>query len=348
MKCVFLSRGISFEQNGGTKFNKDFLKIFKEKGILVKNFNYIEKNKIKKLLLKINLLGYILCNTNTMIFFTYPLIFNRKYIINELFYYILNKKSNKLVAIISDLDYVRYEGEFKIQKEINILKNFDYIIVHNQKMLDLLLKNGIKKNILINMEMGNNICDEIIEIKRELSDIIVFSGNLGKSNFLLNPNLKKYIKYKINLYGPGCSEEMLSNNIKYKGVFSTDIIIKKLEGSFGLIWDGDSIDTCAGNIGLYTKINNPSKFSQYIVAGLPIIVWRKSAVADIVEKYNIGFVIDSLLDINDKLKLISNDMYMEYIYNVNELRKKVANGYHMKKVIDEILIKENFINRSSI
>ena len=67
-----------------------------------------------------------------------------------------------------------------------------------------------------------------------------------------------------------------------------------------------------------------------------MIVWRKAAIAEIVEKYNIGYVISNLYEIND---LNLNDYY-EKKENVKRLSKKVKEGYFTKRVLNEILEKE--------
>lgn len=113
--------------------------------------------------------------------------------------------------------------------------------------------------------------------------------------------------------------------------------MKVLDGSFGLIWDGDSINTCSGLYGEYTKINNPSKFSQYIVAGLPIIAWKEAAVAKIIKKYNIGFIVNNLIEIDNILNNLTEKEYNIYLKNVISLREKLIKGYHLKKAINKVL-----------
>ena len=44
----------------------------------------------------------------------------------------------------------------------------------------------------------------------------------------------------------------MKNKYEYKGVFKPDII-GHLEGSWGLVWDGDSTETRSGTWGSYLK-----------------------------------------------------------------------------------------------
>ena len=106
------------------------------------------------------------------------------------------------------------------------------------------------------------------------------------------------MKYRINLYGVGIDKD-INNKIKYLNKYSPDELPNKIVGDLGLIWDGN-YDESDENEGFknYTKYNNPHKLSCYIAAGLPVIVWEQSAVADFVNKYNIGYTIKNLYDIN--------------------------------------------------
>ena len=100
------------------------------------------------------------------------------------------------------------------------------------------------------------------------------------------------------LYGINYDEQNITSlNVEYKGAFLPNEIPSKLEGSFGLVWDGDSTDGCNGASGDYIRYNNPHKLSLYISSCLPVIVWSQAAIADFVRQHNIGFCVDKLIDI---------------------------------------------------
>lgn len=330
---------------GGGKYDNDILKIFLKLGFEL-NYCPVIGNKINKFVVLINLLKILLFSKKSLYFFRYPFLYwNKKSDYIQILYqwilfYIMKVSKHKIGVIISDLDFVRNEGFKSTYKDIRFLKNFDYIIVHNDIMREFLIKNGLDEKTLINQEIGNNLSDEFSVPKRRLSNTLVFSGNLSKSKFLSEFNNESIVSYKINLYGIGFDKKNENRILKYKGSYSSEDIVKVLDGSFGLVWDGNDINICSGFYGEYTKINNPSKFSQYIVAGLPVIAWKKSAVAKIIEKYDIGFVVNNLIEINDILNNINEETYKKYIYNVMNLRKKVMSGYNFEKAIKKILIRE--------
>lgn len=330
---------------GGGKYDNDILKIFFELGFKLEYYSII-RNKFNKFVVLINLIKTLLFSERTLYFFRYPFLYWNKnlYYIQMLYqwilFYIMKISKHKIGVIISDLDFVRNEGFKKIYKDIRFLKNFDYIIVHNDVMKDFLIKNGLDKNKLINQEIGNNLSESFIVPKRSLSKTLVFSGNLSKSKFLSKFNNENMVSYKINLYGMGFDKKNENKILNYKGSYSSEDIVKKLNGSFGLIWDGDEINTCSGFYGEYTKINNPSKFSQYIVAGLPVIVWKKSAVSKVVKEYNIGFSVNNLIELDTILNNMNENLYQYYLSNVMRLREKVMQGYHFRKAISEVLTME--------
>ena len=327
---------------GGGKYDNDILKVFSNLGFELEYYPIIQ-NRFSKFVVLIKLIKTLLFNEKLLCFFRYPFLYWNKnlYYIQILYqwilFYIMKISKHKIGVIISVLHFIRNEGFKSTYKDIRFLKNFDYIIVHNDTMRDFLIKNGLDKEKLINQEVGNNLSDEFIVPKRTLSKTLVFSGNLIKSKFLSKFNNENIVSYKINLYGIGFEKKDENEILKYKGSYSSEDIVKVLDGSFGLIWDGDSIDACSGFFGEYTKINNPSKFSQYIVAGLPVIAWDKSAVANIIKKYNIGFIVNNLMEIDDILNNLTEEEYNSYLKNVMNLRERIIKGYHFKKAISEVL-----------
>lgn len=63
----------------------------------------------------------------------------------------------------------------------------------------------------------------------------------------------------------------------------------RLCGKFGMVWDETKSDTCDGR---WEKYNNPYKLLLYICAGMPMVVWDKSTIADFVNEENIGIALE--------------------------------------------------------
>ena len=108
-----------------------------------------------------------------------------------------------------------------------------------------------------------------------------------------------------------------------------------LQGGFGLVWDGDSAHTCSGMYGEYLKINNPHKASLYLASGFPIIVWSQSALADFVRNNNCGIFVNSLFEIEETLKSISEGEYQELIKNSKMIGRKIRQGHYLKTAVEK-------------
>ena len=126
---------------------------------------------------------------------------------------------------------------------------------------------------------------------RALSRDIVFAGNLEKSVFLekLGELASPGNGLHFYLYGPGCTEKMRSQeNATWMGIEKPYDLPAKLKGSFGLLWDGESIGEPGGSLGDYMRYISHHKLSLYILSGLPLIVPEIAGSATMVEKYKIG------------------------------------------------------------
>lgn len=319
---------ISNELNAGPKAPRDIVEILK-KEYNANSITYYYPNdlnqRIKEKIRKIYLIWLAFTNKDLLII-QFPFI-NNKWLMKRL------AKNN--IVIIHDLDSIRYN----LKDETDILNNFKYIVCHNNKMRNYLIDKGIPKEKIYTLDLFDYLCDNKINDYKENSTKefnIAYAGNLikSKSPFLYQLDSKK-MDFKLSLYGVGIDKN-INDKIIYKGSFIPSDLPNNIESSLGLIWDGN-FDESDENFGFknYTKYNNPHKLSCYVAAGIPVIVWSKSAIAEFVTLNNIGYTINNLYDIN-KLKIDDYDIKKS---NILKLSNKVRNGYFTKKVIDNILKK---------
>lgn len=245
-----------------------------------------------------------------------------------------NRIKNK-IAFLHDIEGLRYNDEIRLKNEIEFLKGCYYVISHNEKMTKFLIENGIEKDKIVDLELFDYLTKEN-PLERKNNDFnninVVYSGNLIKAPFLKQLDESK-MKFTMYTYGI-MDDEIVNSKIIYKGKISPDEIPKKMEGNLGIVWDGNIDDKDENDLlKNYTKYNNPHKLSCYIAAELPVIVWSKAAIAELVDKYNIGYKIDNLYDINN----LDYSDYNEKLKNVKELSKKVRNGYFTKRAIETVL-----------
>lgn len=74
-----------------------------------------------------------------------------------------------------------------------------------------------------------------------------------------------------------------------------------------------------------------------MAAGLPAVVWKKAAIAKFIEKYDVGYTINNLYEIND----IDFSDYKTKLKNVLEMKEKVRNGYFLNEAMKVCLEKIN-------
>ena len=307
-----------------TKYGVQTKKILKWKQLIDYCKNYkIWKKEIKKL------------KKDDMIFIQYPLL--NTIIRFEDIIYMLNKRGIVTVMIVHDIDSLRNK---KIKRheieDKEVLKNASYIIAHNRKMKDYLISLGNCGEKIIELGVFDYIADNIKKSHHKKDEPIIIAGNLSKEKAGFLKDLKNVRNVKFNLYGKGYIQEEGENNISYKGAFLPEELLNNLEGSFGLVWDGVSKNSCVGAFGEYLKYNNPHKLSMYLTAGIPVIVWTESAVADFVAKNNVGIEVSNLDEIYTKIQKLTEDEYNNMIDNAKKISKKLRKGSYLINALDQI------------
>jgi len=333
----------SVENNAGSKAIDDCKKILNDNGYKNLDIYFVKKpylifyNLIKLLLILI--CQFFIIKKNSIIIVQYPLKG-----INTVFRYfikMLHYKQCFVACIIHDIDSLRYKrSNVEIIKEIQILNAYNAVISHNCKMTAWLKANGLTSGT-IDLEIFDYLYfGEKDSIQNNISDnnnSVVFAGSLGRGNFIYHLG-KIAIGIKFKLYGSFINLKRIDSNenITWMGTFPPDKLIKELKGNFGLVWDGDSIDYCDGQMGEYLQYNNPHKASLYIAAGIPVIISSKAAIADFVLKNNIGIIINSIADIKDKLNSMSQDKYNVMLENTNSIAEKVRIGYFFNSALKKL------------
>lgn len=239
---------------------------------------------------------------------------------------ILNAKHVRLILLLHDLNSLRNE---KVSVDEKFLLEFaEKIIVHTDAMKRILVKEGVFEKKIVVLTSFDYLTEDSIPT-REYSESIVFAGNLAKSEFLNHIPLNSF-GLIFNCYG--LPKGVIPPYLVYKGAFTPENV-SIIEGSWGLVWDGEAIETCSGIKGEYLKINSPHKVSLYIVAGLPVIVWDQSALADYIVNNNLGITVSSIAEIKDAINKISIQRYEEMISAVRKEANKLKRGEHLKSVL---------------
>ena len=254
------------------------------------------------------------------------------------------KRGVKIQFIIHDLDALRFMNSqaaplkqrvrMKIQ-ESGLLGVADGIIAHNPIMKSVLVDKGVDADKIISL----GIFDYLIPNFQDKTGLtknkpIIVAGNLAqeKAGYLYSiPEEPAY-----NLYGVGFDESRALTNETYFGSFLPDELPSALEGGFGLVWDGDSAETCSGVFGEYLRYNNSHKASLYLAAGFPVVVWEESALAHFVIDKQCGLVVSSLSDLKENLDTLSEEQYKEMLENAKQIGSKLRQGQYLRTALSKL------------
>lgn len=255
-------------------------------------------------------------------------------------------KHIEFISVIHDLELLRggvstYDNEIAVLSDKVLLPMFDKNICHNENMKKYLINEGICEDKLVSLDIFDYLTNSS-EMSESKGTGLTIAGNLNKDKSgYLYKLIEKNPNYTINLYGPNFDGNTdLSKNINYLGSFSPDELPNKLQGQFGLVWDGDSIETCSGNTGNYLRYNNPHKTSLYLAAGIPVLIWKEAAIAKFVQKHNVGILIDNLQEIEEVLTSTPQEKLEEMQKNAKEVGLKLRDGYYFKRAIEKCLNRE--------
>ena len=256
----------------------------------------------------------------------------------------IQRRGVQVYFIIHDLEALRYANldtvplKHKIRvhlQESSLLKVADGVIAHNPIMKSVLVEKGLPKHKLVSLE----IFDYLIPNYQEKDGLskdqpIIVAGNLAqeKAGYLYQlPARPAY-----NLYGIGFDESRALENEAYFGSFLPDELPAALEGGFGLVWDGDSAETCSGVFGEYLRYNNSHKASLYLASGFPLVVWKQSALSHFVLEKNCGVAVESLHDLKNTIENLSDADYQELVANAKNIGKKIRDGFYLTSALKKL------------
>lgn len=244
----------------------------------------------------------------------------------------MKSRNIKLIFLIHDLDSLRGGNA---EQERKFLKYSDTLIVHNSVMEAYLRKNGYADKEIYPLGLFDYLLPGKPERRKNDKEDIIIAGNLKKEKVGYIYSLGEIGKdVRFHLYGPNYDETVEMENVTYEGQYRPDELPEKLRGGFGLVWDGDSVDSCTGEYGEYLKYNNPHKTSLYLASGIPVIIWKKAALAGTVEENNIGITVDSLREIPEKIQKMTQEEYDNILINVIETGTKLRSGQMLLSVLD--------------
>ena len=331
-------------KNAGNKARNDVEEIVKREGyqaLVLSVDNWYEMSTLKAQLHKSKAIGQTLdqLQQGDELLIQFPMLhhsFFTTYHVKK-----AQKKGVKVNFIIHDLEALRYvnvenfplKHKIRIQiQESGLLGAADGIIAHNPIMKSVLVDKGIAVDKIVSL----GIFDYLIPNFQEKTGLtknqpIIVAGNLAQEKAGYLYTLPKAPDY--NLYGVGFDESRALENETYFGSFLPDELPAALEGGFGLVWDGDSAETCSGVFGEYLRYNNSHKASLYLASGFPLVVWEESALSTFVLDNHCGISVGSLSELAEKIKSLSDEEYQQLVSCSQKIGKNIRAGYYLKTAL---------------
>ncbi|MEI3377499.1 MAG: hypothetical protein V8R08_06720 [Coriobacteriales bacterium] len=251
-----------------------------------------------------------------------------------------------IVLLIHDLDFIRLStgndktaaGKLRVRaEELSLLELASKIIVHNERMKAEIVRScGIAPEKIVTLQIFDYLIPN--DMPRATAggpaQPVIIAGNLrkGKADYVYE--LPRDVEF--NLYGAGYEDDRRSN-VRYQGTFTPEELVSNLSGSFGLVWDGDSAQTCQGPYGSYLRLNNPHKTSLYLASGLPVIIWDQAALAPFVLEQGVGIVVSSLDELAGALASLTDEEYAQMRDNVQAVSSKLRAGHFTRHAVEQAI-----------
>lgn len=331
MRKIFLQECIESSFNAGSKARNDCDEILKRNGFRPCYVKLYGGNRISRYCYSIfNLIKIffkILLSDVCIIQYPY-------YRLPGLIFYklVFGLYHGEIICLIHDILDLRTKRE-RIEPELRfVLKKSKMVIAHTQKMKELIIREiKMKEDKIKVLYLFDYLSNSSITFSDLSKKEIVFAGNLNKSPFIrnlndLNGNLLFY------LYGAHSPYINEGSKCVYNGKFQPDDL-SNIKGSWGLVWDGDKLDTCSGPDGEYLRYNSSHKISLYLASGKPVIIWDQSSLKEYIEKHHLGFSIASLEEIENKINALTTEELTQIQESVAQYSNNLREGAFLSKFL---------------
>ena len=202
-------------------------------------------------------------------------------------------------------------------------------------MKSVLVDKGIVADKIVSLSIFDYLIPNFQEkIGLSKNQPIIVAGNLAQEKAGYLYALPEEPAY--NLYGVGFDESRALANETYFGSFLPDELPAALEGGFGLVWDGDSAETCSGVFGEYLRYNNSHKASLYLAAGFPLVVWKQSALSHFVLENGCGIAVESLHDLSQAIEQLDDKDYQDLVEKTKYIGKKIRDGFFLTNALNKL------------
>lgn len=242
----------------------------------------------------------------------------------------------KKIIFIHDVIPLMFEvNRYLLPQYIDYYNKADVLIVPSEKMYNFLRENGLREKKYVVQHMWDHPYENVnYFITPQNNKVINFAGNADKFDFVKD---WKSPDIKLQVFS-GSKESWLNQNLEFKGWQNDPVLLEELRkaGGFGLVWTEEPY--CFE----YMQMDASYKLSTYLASGIPIVVNSTIAEKDTIKRKNIGLIADTIEEVQEKVRKITDQEYSEMIRNVESFAKLIREGYFTKKALTEAVFKARY------
>lgn len=346
----YISTSIPELGNALTKARRDVETLAERRGMRAVRFaaeNTAGGRTVKRV--KLALCGLVNCARlaavprGGVILVQYPLQpMKSAYLFNTALKLLKRTRKHRYIALVHDLDSARdlasKTGRFS---DTVFLRRFDAVICHNERMKEYLAGLGYAPDRLICLGIFDYLYDaEPALPARGFAPSVNVAANLApeKSGYVYRLLENGAPGFTLHLYGPNfVPPAVMPQNAVYHGVEPPERLVSVMEGAFGLVWDGESADGCAGGFGRYLRLNDPHKASLYLSCNMPVIIWSEAALAEHILAAGAGAAVPSLAELGELFANMDEVRYNSIIKAAGAEGALIRGGRHFDAAMDAAL-----------
>ena len=243
-------------------------------------------------------------------------------------------KDVKLIIFLHDVMPLMFNsGEKMLHDTIEVYNMADLIIAPSYEMLKYLNKNGLR----VKKQMVQEVWDYpiLFDVERpKFNKRLFFVGKPQRFPFV---NEWRY-ETILDLYSwsPIIGHGLNVRENGYKN--ESSLMLELSEGGYGLIWPSEE------NNNYYSMIQ-PYKLGTYLAAGIPVIMKKGLVTEQLIIKNGLGYVVDSLEEVNEIVQKTSELEYFQMTERIEEFNGLNKKGWFTKKLLTDAimcLLNENY------
>lgn len=232
----------------------------------------------------------------------------------------------KLIMFVHDVAPLMFDNPARVPEWIDFYNQADVLILPMPQMKQELDKWGLKVKKIVYQQAWDAVATDRLTGESPYRTVLNFAGSPSKFTFVNDWHEKVPLEVFADPANP------LNNpQVRFQGYVANEHLIECLHqnGGFGLLWEASPA------VYEYMKLNVNFKFGSYLAAGLPIVIHRGIAQADLVEKYHLGKVVDSLAEASEWVQSVTEEQYRQMADHVYQFGWLNRQGMFTKRALTE-------------